>query len=216
VCRFHIAASWRCTNKNRKRRPCWSVTKLASITFWSLAFSYWIDKPRFLIEGKTCYYAHHTFLLRFTTGWLFCPHQDLTTMWWDSRSPTNLHFLNQHQQLDNNCHQVSAEARSKKMKESTTTTNLAPRNNRISSIVLVELPPNTARIRRSLVHDVPPVLDMIVWRLPCVFLECALLPCACAYFWPLGLKNPLVCKTRLGNPTKMCFPSHLFMSTRRA
>jgi hypothetical protein len=29
-----------------------SVTKLASITFWSLAFSYWTIKPWFLIEGK--------------------------------------------------------------------------------------------------------------------------------------------------------------------
>jgi hypothetical protein len=29
-----------------------AVAKLASITFWSLAFSYWIDKPRFLTEGK--------------------------------------------------------------------------------------------------------------------------------------------------------------------
>jgi hypothetical protein len=28
------------------------VTKLASITFWSLAFSYWTDKPWFLTEGK--------------------------------------------------------------------------------------------------------------------------------------------------------------------
>jgi hypothetical protein len=26
--------------------------KLASITFWSLAFSYWTDKPWFLTEGK--------------------------------------------------------------------------------------------------------------------------------------------------------------------
>jgi hypothetical protein len=40
-----------------------------------LAFSYWIDKPWFLTEGKTCYYAHHTFLLGFPTGWLSCPHQ---------------------------------------------------------------------------------------------------------------------------------------------
>jgi hypothetical protein len=29
-----------------------AVAKLASITFLSLAFSYWIDKPRFLTEGK--------------------------------------------------------------------------------------------------------------------------------------------------------------------
>jgi hypothetical protein len=40
-----------------------------------LAFSYWIDKPQFLIEGKTCYCAHHTFLLGFPIGCLFCPHQ---------------------------------------------------------------------------------------------------------------------------------------------
>jgi hypothetical protein len=26
-----------------------------------LAFSYWFDKPRFLVEGKTCCCAHHTF-----------------------------------------------------------------------------------------------------------------------------------------------------------
>jgi hypothetical protein len=45
-----------------------AVTKLAGITFWSLAFSYWFDKPQFLIEGKTCYCAHHTFLLGFPTG----------------------------------------------------------------------------------------------------------------------------------------------------
>jgi hypothetical protein len=40
-----------------------------------LPFSYWIDKPWFLTEGKTCYCAHHTFLLGFPTGWLSCPHQ---------------------------------------------------------------------------------------------------------------------------------------------
>jgi hypothetical protein len=28
------------------------VAKLADITFWRLAFSYWFDKPRFLTEGK--------------------------------------------------------------------------------------------------------------------------------------------------------------------
>jgi hypothetical protein len=40
-----------------------------------LDFSYWFDKPQFLIEEKTCYCAHHTFLLGFPTGWLFCPHK---------------------------------------------------------------------------------------------------------------------------------------------
>jgi hypothetical protein len=29
-----------------------AVAKLAVITFWSLAFSYWFDKPQFLSEGK--------------------------------------------------------------------------------------------------------------------------------------------------------------------
>jgi hypothetical protein len=29
-----------------------AVAKLASITFWSLPFSYWTDKPWFLTEGK--------------------------------------------------------------------------------------------------------------------------------------------------------------------
>jgi hypothetical protein len=29
-----------------------AIAKLAGITFWSLAFSYWFDKPRFLTEGR--------------------------------------------------------------------------------------------------------------------------------------------------------------------
>jgi hypothetical protein len=29
-----------------------AVAKLAGITFWSLAFSYWTNKPWFLTEGK--------------------------------------------------------------------------------------------------------------------------------------------------------------------
>jgi hypothetical protein len=32
--------------------PLLEVTKLASVTFSSLAFSYWTIKPWFLIEGK--------------------------------------------------------------------------------------------------------------------------------------------------------------------
>jgi hypothetical protein len=42
-----------------------AVAKLASITFLSLAFSYWTNKPWFRTEGKTCCYIHHTFLLGF-------------------------------------------------------------------------------------------------------------------------------------------------------
>jgi hypothetical protein len=36
----------------RKRRPCWSVTRLASITFWSLAFS-WIRHTLVSFWGKS-------------------------------------------------------------------------------------------------------------------------------------------------------------------
>jgi hypothetical protein len=71
--------------------------------------------------------------------------------------------------FNNNGHQVLAESRIKEMKESRTRTNHDPRMNRISLIVLVELPPNTTRIRRSLVHEVPLVLDLIDCSLPCVF-----------------------------------------------
>jgi hypothetical protein len=45
-----------------------AVAKLAGITFLSLAFSYWIDIPWFHNWGKTCWCAHHTFLLGFPTG----------------------------------------------------------------------------------------------------------------------------------------------------
>jgi hypothetical protein len=42
-----------------------AVAMIASITFLSLHFSYWIDKPWFLTEGKACCYIHQTFLLGF-------------------------------------------------------------------------------------------------------------------------------------------------------
>jgi hypothetical protein len=59
-----------------------AVAKLADITFSSLAFFYWIDKPWFLTEGKTCYCAHHTFLLGFPTRWLSCLHQGAAVRVW--------------------------------------------------------------------------------------------------------------------------------------
>jgi hypothetical protein len=72
VCRFHVAARWRSSYVNYA--PAFSsaivrsVAKLASITFLSLAFSYWFDKPWFHNWGKICFCAHHTFLLGFPTG----------------------------------------------------------------------------------------------------------------------------------------------------
>jgi uncharacterized protein YybS (DUF2232 family) len=45
-----------------------------------------------------------------------------------------------------------------------------------------------------LVLEVPPVLDMIAWRLPFVFLwVCIVTLCFCL-FWPISFKNPSICK----------------------
>jgi hypothetical protein len=52
VCRFHIAAGVRHADKQLSGAVVQSVTKLASITFLSLAFSYWIDYLGFITEGK--------------------------------------------------------------------------------------------------------------------------------------------------------------------
>jgi hypothetical protein len=54
------------------------VTKLAGITFWSLAFSYWFDKLWFHNRGKTCYCAHHTFLLGSPTGVIYTPSSNFS------------------------------------------------------------------------------------------------------------------------------------------
>jgi hypothetical protein len=145
------------------------------------------------------------------------PSKDLTTMWWDSRRPTTLHFLNQHQRLNNNCHRVLAEAGIKERKESRTRTNHDPRMNRISSIVSYELPPTTASIRHSLVPEVPPVFDMVVWRLSCVILECV----NCYFvlvlvFGPSALETLRCVKPWIGSLSRMCFPSHPFMSAQVA
>jgi hypothetical protein len=109
----------------------------------------------------------------------------------------------------------STKARVNKKKASTTMANHDPR---MSSIVLVQLPPNTANIRCSWYLK---YLLCLIWLFEgCVwvFLECVLIPCACtcACFWPLGLKNPLVLRPGMGNLSKMCFPSHLLMSARVA
>jgi hypothetical protein len=50
--------------------------KLAGITFWSLAFSYWIDIPWFHNRGKTCCCAHQTFSWGFQlAGHLYHQHR---------------------------------------------------------------------------------------------------------------------------------------------
>jgi hypothetical protein len=52
VCRFHVAAGGRHADKQLSGAIVRSVTKLASITFLSLAFSDWVDYFGFITEGK--------------------------------------------------------------------------------------------------------------------------------------------------------------------
>jgi hypothetical protein len=52
VCRFHIAASAKQSLDEAPYKLFGAVAKLAGITFLSLAFSYWTDKPWFLTEGN--------------------------------------------------------------------------------------------------------------------------------------------------------------------
>jgi hypothetical protein len=48
MCRFHIAAGKKLhADKYSSGAIVQSIAKLASITFGSLAFSYWFDKPWF-------------------------------------------------------------------------------------------------------------------------------------------------------------------------
>jgi hypothetical protein len=52
VCRFHIATGAKQSLDEAPYKLFIAITKLASITFWSLDFSYWTDKPWFLTEGN--------------------------------------------------------------------------------------------------------------------------------------------------------------------
>jgi hypothetical protein len=53
-------------------------------------------------------------------------------------------------------------------------------------------------------------------QLLCVFLECVLLPCACACFGPSALKILKCVKPWIGSLSRMCSPSHPLMSARVA
>jgi hypothetical protein len=52
VCRFHVAVGAKQSLDEAPYKLSGAVTKLASITFSSLAFSNWTDKPWFLTEGN--------------------------------------------------------------------------------------------------------------------------------------------------------------------
>jgi hypothetical protein len=122
------------------------------------------------------------------------PSEDLTFKWCEIRGSMSLHSPTQRQRLSNTASisrlpSSSTKASVNKKKASTSMTNHDPRMNRISSIVLVELPPNSASIRRSWYLR---YLLCWIWLLEgclCVFLEWVLLPCACACFWPFGLTS---------------------------
>jgi hypothetical protein len=108
---------------------------------------------------------------------------------------------------------------SRKMKTSTTIANHDPRMNRTNPkyralLGIIGTLSTSCKFLQLLVDCL--VCSRYCLQLLCVFLECVLLPCTRACFWPPGLKNPLVFKTQLGNLTKMWFPSHLFISARVA
>jgi hypothetical protein len=59
VCRFHIAAGAKQSLDEVPYKLSGAIAKLAGITFLSLAFSYWTDKPWFLTEGKLLLYSSY-------------------------------------------------------------------------------------------------------------------------------------------------------------
>jgi hypothetical protein len=52
VCWFYVVAGAKQSMDEAPYKLSRAIMKLASITFSSLAFSYWINKPWFLTEGK--------------------------------------------------------------------------------------------------------------------------------------------------------------------
>jgi hypothetical protein len=130
--------------------------------------------------------------------------EDLTTMWCDTRRLTKLHFPSQHQRLNNpatsppTAIKFLLKRESRRMKTSTTMVNHDPRMNRTN--------PKISRVDRHrwylkyLVWLLQLLVDCLVcfWcclQLPRVFLDCVLLLCACACYWPLVLRNPQVRNT---------------------
>jgi hypothetical protein len=207
------------TSPAAKEEGCWQILLLVNTNSF-------VKELTLFLPGLTLLQSSRN---KFLVAWLeiFRPAQDIViygepqqSLWRPRHyvmrfmKTSNFALPNSTSTARQNCHQVSAEARIKEMKESRTRTNHDPRMNRISSIVSYELHPNTASTRSSLVLEVPFVLDMIVWRLPCVFLACVLLPCACACFWPLSLKNPLACKTQDSKHPKNLFSlSSIYVSS---
>jgi hypothetical protein len=148
------------------------------------------------------------------------PFEDLTSKWCEMRRPENLHFPTLYRQFNHTATSPPTAIKfplkweSRRMKTSTTMANHDPRMNRTTPnyralLGIVGTWCTSCDFCNCLLFALC-VLDSVCSCFMC-FLSVYCYLCACACFWPPGLKNPLVCKTQLGNLTKMCFPSHLFM-----
>jgi hypothetical protein len=150
--------------------------------------------------------------------------EDLTSIWCETRRHVNLHFPTLHWQFNNTATSPPTAIKfllkreSKKVKISTTMANHDLRMNRTN--------PQISRVvrHRWYLKYLVWFLQLFVVCLVCswyslqligVFPECVLLPCACACFWPLGLKNPMLCKrTLVREPLyTVCFPLSIYVST---
>jgi hypothetical protein len=152
------------------------------------------------------------------------PLEDLTSMWCETRRPENLHFPTLHRQFNHTATSPPTAIKfllkweSRRMKTSTTMANHDPRMNRTTPnyralLGIVGTWCTSCDFCNCLLFALC-VLDSVCSCLVCFLKVCCTL---CPWLtWPLSLKNPLVCKTQLGNLTKMCFPLHLFMSARVA
>jgi hypothetical protein len=153
------------------------------------------------------------------------PSKDLATMWSDIRRLTKLHFPSQHQWLNDTATSPPTAIKfllkreSRRMKTSTTMANHDPRMNRTNPKILrID---RHRRYLKNLVWLLQLFIDCLVCSWCClqllhVFLECVLLLCACACFGPSALETLRCVKPWIRSLSRMCFPSHPFMSARVA
>jgi hypothetical protein len=145
------------------------------------------------------------------------PSEDLTAMWYDTRRLTKLHFPSQHQRLNNiatsppTAIEFLLKRESRRMKTSTTMANHDPRMYRTNPeyrelIGIIGTLSTSCDFCNCLLFALC-VLDAVAvaW---CVSWVCNVTLWLCC-FWPLGLKNLLVCKrTLVRKPLSLlCVPS---------
>jgi hypothetical protein len=137
------------------------------------------------------------------------PSEDLTTMWCDTRRLTKLHFLSQHQRLNNTSTSPPTAIKfllkreSKRMKTSTTMANHDPRMNRTNPtyralLGIVGTWSTSCDFCNCLLLALC-VLDMV-----CSCLVCSLSGCCYLVFVLVfgisALKTPLACQTPIEEP----------------